>query len=135
MGGLDGLLDKLCNGTFGEVIDRLQLALREERLDDQLCPLPKVIVIGSEGVGKSSLLKNLTKLQFFPTGKGLKTTCPVVFDLYPARADGDSDQTVSKVGASLFPTKNVEEALGHVQMYMPCDTIAATPVNVTVTAV
>ena len=135
MGGLDGLLDKLRNGTFGEVIDRLQLALREERVDDHLCPLPKVVVVGSEGVGKSSLLENLTKLQLFPTGEGLKTTCPVVLDLYPARADGDPEYTVSKVGASLFPTKNVEEAMGHVQMYMPCGIIAATPVNVTVTAV
>ena len=95
--------------------------LLKKRKFDHLCPLPKVVVIGSEGVGKSSLLENLTKLQLFPTGDGLKTTCPVVLDLYPARADGDPEYTVSKLGASLFPTKNVEEAVGHVQTYMPYD--------------
>lgn len=39
--------------------------------------LPKVIVIGNESTGKSSLLENITKCQLFPRDNKLCTKCPV----------------------------------------------------------
>ena len=134
--GLAGLLVTLRGGTFGQVIDALQRALQGS-VDSHLCDLPKVIVIGSESVGKSSLLENLTKLRLFPSGDGLKTRCPIALNLHPSVDRDGPIYEVSKAGHRALPeTTDIEVALQRIQAFMPREgTIDAEPIQVKVTAV
>ena len=134
--GLAGLLVTLRGGTFGQVIDALQQALQGS-VDSHLCNLPKVVVIGSESVGKSSLLENLTKLKLFPSGDGLKTRCPIVLNLHPSIDKEGPIYDVSKAGNKPLPeTTDIDVALQRIQAFMPPEgTIDADPIEVNVTAV
>lgn len=49
--------------------------------EQQQYTLPKVIVIGNESTGKSSLLENITKCKLFPRNYKLCTKCPVYIKL------------------------------------------------------
>ena len=131
-----GLLDTLASGTFGEVIDALQQIL-EGKVDSLLCPLPRVVVIGSESVGKSSLLENITKQKLFPAGEGQQTRCPIVLNLFPSSDKEGPIYTVSKAGVSAGPpTTNAAEALKQIREKMPpVGHIHPDPVEVSITAV
>ena len=131
-----GLLTRLAGGTFGQVIDALQLAL-QERVDKHLCPLPKVVVIGSENVGKSCLLENLTKLSLFPAGDGMKTRCPIVLNLHPSTADEGPIYRVSNFGkGAAYVTTDILLALHQIQAYMPPEgSMDARPIYVDIEAV
>ncbi|XP_034231076.1 dynamin-1-like protein [Thrips palmi] len=44
--------------------------------------LPKIVVVGSQSAGKSSVLESLVKKSFLPRGAGLVTRCPLVLHLH-----------------------------------------------------
>lgn len=44
--------------------------------------LPKIVVVGTQSAGKSSVLESLVKRSFLPRGKDLVTRCPLVLQLY-----------------------------------------------------
>lgn len=131
-----GLLDTLASGTFGQVIDSLQQAL-EGKVDMLLCPLPKVVVIGSESVGKSSLLENITKQKLFPAGEGQQTRCPIVLNLFPSSKEGLPVYTVFKADSPVeLATTDPAEALKQIRSKMPpVGQINSAPVEVNITAV
>lgn len=65
----------LTNSIFGKIKETLQALFEPEYISEY--KLPKVIVIGNESTGKSSLLENITKCQLFPRDSKLCTRCPI----------------------------------------------------------
>jgi len=66
-------------------------------LDDSLglWSIPKVIVIGAESVGKSTLLERICMLPIFPEGKDIVTRMPVEVRL---RYDAKCDERTATIG-------------------------------------
>ena len=69
------ILDRLVNSTFGRFKTIVASNFGEKEMDKY--PLPKVVVIGNESSGKSSLLENITKCHIFPRSTGICTRCPI----------------------------------------------------------
>jgi len=65
------IFDKLEDSVFGKI----KKIISQEDIDKYV--LPKIIVIGAESTGKSSLLENITKCQLFPRDYKLCTKCPI----------------------------------------------------------
>ena len=131
-----GLLEALASGTFGEVIDALQ-QIFGDKIDKYVCPLPRVVVIGSESVGKSSLLENITKQKLFPAGEGQQTRCPIVLNLFPSSDGKGPKYAVRKAGNLAGPaTTDAAEALKQIREKMPpVGHIHPEPVEVNITVV
>lgn len=73
------IFEKLSNSTFGKIKQIFSEIFSESDIKNYT--LPKVIVIGNESSGKSSLLENITKCQIFPRNQKLCTKCPIHFRL------------------------------------------------------
>jgi GTP-binding protein EngB required for normal cell division len=43
--------------------------------------LPRIVVVGAESAGKSSVLERLANFRFFPRGRGLTTRMPILLSL------------------------------------------------------
>jgi hypothetical protein len=69
------IFKKMSNSYFGIITNTMNEIFDKEDLKDYI--LPKVIVIGNESSGKSSLLENITKCQIFPRNSGTCTKCPI----------------------------------------------------------
>ena len=76
----DNIFDKLTNSTFGKVMHTFYELFSQEEIIRYT--LPKLIVIGNESSGKSSVLENLTKLQLFPRDREHCTKCPIIVKLF-----------------------------------------------------
>jgi GTPase SAR1 family protein len=78
--------------------------------------LPKVIVIGNESTGKSSLLEKITKFEVFPRDAGICTKMPIRFEMINA-TDGTHSITVTH---GTFRASNVapESILPDLTRYM-----------------
>jgi hypothetical protein len=81
----DNIASQLNNSLFGQIkkifnqdnnYQLPSLGVNMKNLKDSLL-LPKVIVIGTESSGKSSLLERITKCQLFPRDNKLCTKCPI----------------------------------------------------------
>lgn len=74
---LDGknIIEVGLQSLFGKIKNSIEQLFTPEEITNY--KLPKVIVIGNESSGKSSLLENITKLQIFPRDSKLCTKCPV----------------------------------------------------------
>lgn len=68
------IFDVVSNSVFGQFKQVITEFFSD---NEQQYTLPKVIVIGNESTGKSSLLENITKCQIFPRNISLCTKCPV----------------------------------------------------------
>jgi GTPase SAR1 family protein len=73
------IFEKLSNSTFGKLKQIFSEILTDEDMKKYV--LPKVIVIGNESTGKSSILEKITKCQVFPRNQKLCTKCPIHFRL------------------------------------------------------
>ena len=71
----DNLL-QLNNSLFGQI-----KKIFEQVFIDKYYELPKIIVIGTESSGKSSLIERITKCQIFPRDSNLCTKCPIKIKL------------------------------------------------------
>lgn len=69
------IFNKLADSVFGKIKQTFNEIFTKQDIDQYT--LPKVIVIGNESSGKSSLLENITKCQLFPRDSKLCTKCPV----------------------------------------------------------
>lgn len=70
------IISTLKNSSFGKIKTIFQqLADEQDILKDYT--LPKVLLIGNETAGKSSLIENITKCQIFTRGPGFCTRAPV----------------------------------------------------------
>ena len=75
---ISNIFSQQCQELF---INPLSQFLTEEQLKQY--PTPKLCVIGTESVGKSATIENLTKLPLFPTDTGVCTRCPIKVSLRP----------------------------------------------------
>ena len=69
------IFETLIKSNFGKIKQIFSEIFTHE--DANQYELPKVIVIGNESTGKSSLLENITKCQLFPRDSKLCTKCPI----------------------------------------------------------
>lgn len=69
------IIETLGKSLFGKIKDTILTVFGVEHTQEY--KLPKIIVIGNESTGKSSLLENITKCQLFPRDSKLCTKCPV----------------------------------------------------------
>lgn len=69
------IFDQLNNSVFGKIKHTLLELFGNEYANEYT--LPRVIVIGNESSGKSSLLENITKCQLFPRDIKTCTKCPI----------------------------------------------------------
>lgn len=69
------IFSRMENSKFGMVQNTIETLFSKEDLSEYV--LPKVIVIGNESTGKSSLLENITKCQIFPRDNKICTKCPI----------------------------------------------------------
>lgn len=83
------IFEKMVNSTFGKIKQTFSEIFTQKDIEQYT--LPKVIVIGNESTGKSSLLENITKCQLFPRDSKLCTKCPIHIKL----SQGSSKYVVS----------------------------------------
>ena len=62
-------------GLFTSLINEINIKL--EKNNDDKITVPKIIVIGTESCGKSSLLENITKCELFPRDSKICTMSPI----------------------------------------------------------
>lgn len=72
------IIKYLKNSTFG----LFQKTIKDLDLSNDKLKIPKIIVIGSESSGKSSLLENLIKCDVFPRDRNICTKCPIKLKLF-----------------------------------------------------
>lgn len=71
------IFDTLKNSLFGRVKEIINKLVENNPKELEEYKLPKVIVIGNESTGKSSLLENITKCQIFPRHHAFCTKAPI----------------------------------------------------------
>jgi GTP-binding protein EngB required for normal cell division len=71
----ENIFSNMNKSTFGRIKKTIDDMSFEKDLEKYI--LPKIIVIGNESSGKSSLLENIAKMQIFPRGISQCTKCPV----------------------------------------------------------
>jgi GTP-binding protein EngB required for normal cell division len=71
------IFDTLKKSLFGRVKEIINKLVENNPVELEEYKLPKVIVIGNESTGKSSLLENITKCQIFPRHNLLCTKAPI----------------------------------------------------------
>ena len=78
------IVEKLNNSFFGyftKIIKEYDIKTSNVNSLMSELQLPKVIVIGAESSGKSSLLENITKCPIFPRNVNICTRLPIHFKL------------------------------------------------------
>lgn len=71
------IFETLKNSLFGKIKQVINNLVENDEAKLEQYKLPKVIVIGNESTGKSSLLENITKCQLFPRDNKLCTKAPI----------------------------------------------------------
>jgi GTPase SAR1 family protein len=89
------------------------LGVNMKNLKDFLL-LPKVIVIGTESSGKSSLLERITKCQLFPRDGKICTKCPIKVKLQ----NGKPSYSIQLPGDTIQQLENKKDIYPIVQNYM-----------------
>lgn len=130
------IFNTLFNSVFGKIKSTFSALFTEE--DIKQYSLPKVIVIGNESTGKSSLLENITKCQLFPRDSKLCTKCPVHVKL----THGSSKYIVSLPDTTKTNTNKVIKIENKHDIYtiisdymnkLPTDHISETEITIDIT--
>lgn len=127
------IFDVVSNSVFGQFKQVITQFFSD---NEQQYTLPKVIVIGNESTGKSSLLENITKCQIFPRNISLCTKCPVHLKLItgiPEYSISYLDQVSKERKSIALKDKNViyQELLKIFNTY-PADVIYEDEIVVTI---
>lgn len=99
--------------------------------------LPKVITIGNESTGKSSLLENITKCKLFPRERGQCTKCPI----YVKLSNGSKKYVVSyienkkKVDIQVDDKTKIHDIVKDFMLKMPDDYISTDEIVINITDV
>jgi GTP-binding protein EngB required for normal cell division len=118
---------------FGKIKETLLALFTQKEIET--FQMPKVIVIGNESTGKSSLLENITKCQLFPRDSKLCTKCPVRVCM---ASKGNQKYSVQYVKGGKQIIKNVnkrDDLYGVINEYMnslPADHISDDVLTVTI---
>eukprot|EP00899_Mesostigma_viride_P019855 jgi/Mesvir1/27871/Mv12696-RA.1 len=67
------LFDRLAKSSYGKFMK----VVEDTHIDDNNFTLPKIVVIGQESAGKSSLLESITKCPVFPRDRTVCTRMPI----------------------------------------------------------
>jgi GTPase SAR1 family protein len=105
----DNIMSHLKNSLFGKI-----KKIYEQDKTNKLYQLPKVIVIGTESSGKSSLLERITKCQLFPSDSKLCTKCPIKVKL----ENGKPSYSIQLPGDTIQQLENKKDIYPIVQNYM-----------------
>src|SRR5271170_1650536 len=68
--------NQLFKSLYGKIMGIFKNSFSEDEIKEY--KLPRVIVVGNESSGKSSLLENITKCQLFPRDSKICTKCPIL---------------------------------------------------------
>ena len=118
----DNIFTQLNNSLFGQIKKIFEqdnnyqlssLGVNMKNLKDFLV-LPKVIVIGTESSGKSSLLERITKCQLFPRDGKICTKCPIKVKLQ----NGKPSYSIQLHGDTIEKLENKKDIYPIVQNYM-----------------
>lgn len=123
------IFEKMVNSIYRQFKNTLFELFSEEDIKEY--DLPKVIVIGNESTGKSSLLENITKCQLFPRDNKLCTKCPIRVKLN----NGPSKYYVVYPG-KMINVNNKNEIYPIIQKYMmelPNDYISGQEITISIT--
>ena len=112
------LFSALLSGHVGQTYKLLEKACGTT-ITNKLPPLPRIVVIGSECSGKSSLLNNLVGARLFPTGREQSTRCAVLLRLGPAIREGQETYAVGLDGGQLEEFFDVDRARERIEALMP----------------
>lgn len=94
------IISRLSESSYGKTRRTLDEFFTAEELSKY--ELPKVITIGNESSGKSSLLENITKCKLFPRHSNVCTKCPIHVKLcnghskYSLKYDGETEYFQNK---------------------------------------
>lgn len=72
---------KLVKSMYGGLMKVFRNSFSAEEIKNY--KLPRIIVVGNESSGKSSLLENITKCQLFPRDSKICTKCPILVKMRP----------------------------------------------------
>jgi len=108
----DNIFSQLKNSLFGKIKQIFEQVFTDNTEKDY--QLPKVIVIGTESSGKSSLLERITKCQLFPRDGKLCTKCPIKVKLQ----NGKSSYSVQLPDNQVQKLENKKDIYPIVQKYM-----------------
>ena len=107
------IIKRLTDSIFGKIQLIIASIFTAEDISNYV--LPKLIIIGNESTGKSSLLENITKCQLFPRDSKLCTKCPIRVKMtkgvakysvsYYENNDDNEDTVLNKKKKSFLPTK------------------------------
>jgi GTP-binding protein EngB required for normal cell division len=130
------IIETLTKSIFGKIKDTMLTIFGIEHAEKYR--LPKIIVVGNESTGKSSLLENITKCQLFPRDSKLCTKCPIHVKIKNGKSNysisyyellNDTKISVDKSKRKLIkiPIENKNDIYPKVLEYMnkiPIDTIS-----------
>lgn len=125
----NNILSQLENSYFGKIKETYESVFSKGSIDD--FALPKVIVIGTESSGKSSLLERITKCQLFPRDSKLCTKCPIKVKL----SNGDPEYKISFPSGLIQFIDNKNEIYNIIQKYMlelPKDHISSEEIEISI---
>jgi GTP-binding protein EngB required for normal cell division len=115
----ENIFSQLKNSLFGQ-IEKIFENVFSDNTKEQY-QLPKVVVIGTESSGKSSLLERITKCQIFPRDGKLCTKCPIKVKLVCANnsdKNTNGSYSVQLPGKPVKILKDKKEIYPIVQKYM-----------------
>ncbi|KAF5828708.1 Dynamin family-domain-containing protein [Dunaliella salina] len=105
------------SSKFGE-FRKAMLPIRCNSIRMEAFQMPRIVVVGGESTGKSSLLENITKCAVFPRDKDICTRMPIRMQLTNAT---DASDTTVEVQFGSLPAKRLQDSsqvLGAVQAAM-----------------
>jgi GTP-binding protein EngB required for normal cell division len=108
----DNIFKELNDSLFGKIHKIFKQVFTDNT--EKNYQLPKVIVIGTESSGKSSLLERITKCQLFPRDGKLCTKCPIKVRL----ENGKSSYSIQLPGDKIQQIKNKKDIYPIIQKYM-----------------
>ena len=108
----DNIFTQLSNSLFGKIKQIFEQVFTDNT--EKNYQLPKVIVIGTESSGKSSLLERITKCQLFPRDGKLCTKCPIKVKL----ENGNPSYSIQLPGDKIQQLENKKDIYPIVQKYM-----------------
>jgi dynamin 1-like protein len=80
-----GLLSKKKVLHIGATLQGIVQTMKTQSTDESYIHVPKIVVVGSQSSGKSSLLNGILSFDLLPTGKNMVTRTPLHMELIPSK--------------------------------------------------
>jgi GTP-binding protein EngB required for normal cell division len=129
------LFNKMQTSLFGKVKQTFTEIFSQEDIKNYI--LPKVVVIGNESTGKSSLLENITKCQIFPRDNKLCTKCPVHVKMFNGSSNYiiyyDNSITKEKIVKKLQNKNEIYDVITEYMNSLPVDHISDKEITIEIT--